>query len=211
MLVSIGGINGVGKSTIHKKLLSKLGNSEKVYQLFNLDWVKFPTDSTIRGNLYKMIEEKSPRLNEEFALNRFIWFFKNYGKSSETKKSLIICDRYLESSFAFNSGGTFADLRKLEDMEYRILDNPRPNLEFIIDVNPEEAKHRIQLRGNDLRFNEKDWTIQEEAYRKYLEYQRIVSHPCYLIKNEEGRSEEAVDKVYQLIMEHIGEKYEHLR
>ncbi|MGB4849540.1 MAG: hypothetical protein WBP41_16575 [Saprospiraceae bacterium] len=199
------GANAVGKSTICKKLVEMLSNSEKIDNIFNgVISTKFPCNLNPRHNLYDLIESQSPRLNEEFAIDRYFWFLQNFPNLEYLENFLVISDRYMSSSFAFNSNGNFGNLQELEYAEYKVLGNPVPTLEFIIDVNPDEAKRRIELRGNELRHNERDWTIQENAYKKYLTYNKIVTtHECFLIKNK--NVDTAVMSIFIKILEYLGE------
>lgn len=198
MLISVEGQNGAGKSTICKILIEKLSDCEQITNFFNsVKLVKFPCNLNPRHDIYQLIEEQSPRLNEEFALDRYLWFLKNYPNWNNFKEDLIIADRYMASSFAFNSNGTLDNLIKLRDMEFRILGNPVPTHEFIINVQPEVIKERLEKRGNVLRYNERNFDIQKTAYIRYKEYVRFTTNSS-IVDNYD--LEVAVENIFNQIL-----------
>jgi dTMP kinase len=56
---------------------------------------------------------------------------------------IVICDRFTDSSFAYQGGGRSLSLAKLGELEYWVHPRFQPDLTFLFDLPPEVAQARI--------------------------------------------------------------------
>ena len=84
----------------------------------------------------------------------------------------VVCDRFTDSSFAYQGGGrglNFSVIRSLEDLT---LPKIRPNHTFILDVPVAEGLRRASRRGESDRFEQEDIDFFERARKVFLDRSR---------------------------------------
>lgn len=199
LLITFVGINGSGKSTILSQVYELVNQDEEIAGKFErIMKVKFPCNA--RYNMYDLIKNKNPRINQEMALDRYLYFYNSYRDDlSVLNRILLFSDRYMSCNFAFGTNGTLEELKEMENMEYTMLDNPRPFLEFLIDVPAYVARSRMLARGNELRTNDENYRLQHKARESYLVAAKANSNFTYVIDNSTGTSLSKAIGIYQII------------
>jgi len=89
----------------------------------------------------------------------------------------VICDRFVDASYAYQGGGRGIDFRKIEQLEDFCLQGFKPDLTLLLDMSVEEGISRTKKRGAADRFE-----IEEMAF-----YQRIRAAYLKRAKNEPER------------------------
>ncbi len=115
-----------------------------------------------------------PYALDRFAVSRRIKRALNEGK-------IVIADRYTTSNYLYQASKIDSELEQarfidwLEDLEYRVLKIPRPDIVFFLDVMPEitmerdiydDAKKRYLKNAKDV--NEENIDLQMRAYKMAL-------------------------------------------
>ena len=81
---------------------------------------------------------------------------RNKIKPSISKKKIIICDRFIDSTLAYQCTGN-AELEKFYFKISRTLINKfEPNLTILLDIPPSNALDRINNRKNNNKYDKKD-------------------------------------------------------
>ncbi len=63
---------------------------------------------------------------------------------------IVICDRYVDSSYAYQGGGRGMDLKVIADVNRIAVNGTVPDITFFLDIDPEVAlKRRINSTGAD--------------------------------------------------------------
>lgn len=164
------GTEGSGK-TVASKDLQKWLKSKGHKTL----WTKEPTDSRL-GMVIGDILEKKFRVAEEsipllFAADRadhtqrVIVPALNHGY-------VVVCDRYIYSSLAYQMGGMRKAFKKnwLEEINQYFL---KPDLVFFLDINPEQGLRRI-VKGQ---------RIQDDKFFDDLKAQKLIRDSYYEVLN----------------------------
>ncbi|WP_158212373.1 dTMP kinase [Natranaerobius trueperi] len=101
---------------------------------------------------------------------------------------VVLCDRFIDSSIAYQGGGdplTSQDVRNINSLT---LDKIRPDITFLIDIDPEQAFKRLN-RGRD-RIENRGLQYQEKVRKNYL---KIASkEPDRIIIIDGNRSKDEV-------------------
>lgn len=80
---------------------------------------------------------------------------------------MVICDRFVDSSFVYQGFGRGIDLKIVEDVNHIALDHTMPDVTFFFDISPEIAlKRRIDSTGADRIENEK-MEFHKKVYAGY--------------------------------------------
>lgn len=152
LFIVIDGIDGSGKSEIVKMLHNYLFSKGKEYSILT---TREPTNGFYGKQIRKMLrEEKDPQSNSKKLVDLFIKDRQEHlektiepflKKSNKYELNIVLCDRYYYSTIAFqgaqglNMGDLIAKNKKFR----------KPDIAFILDVEPSLALKRIEYREKE--------------------------------------------------------------
>ncbi|NPA75610.1 MAG: dTMP kinase [Euryarchaeota archaeon] len=198
MFIVLEGIDGTGKTTIANKLADELKS-----QGYSVFLTQEPTNTWIGKDVRRAIEE------EKNGFTQALLFFADRAEHIEELKKngdkIIICDRYVYSTFAYQSvqlkeklgiSGALDWFRKIyAPMRFD------PDLVFLITVDPEEGIRRIYGRE------------KKEKFEK-VEFLREVQDVFIKIADEYGfihiNGNQELSKVYSAVHKKVMEKIKSL-
>ena len=119
------------------------------------------------------------------------------------KGSIVICDRFLDSSIAYQTYG-----RKLGDMVEIVngyaTDGLTPDLTFWMDIDPDAGKERVSKMGD---FDRLEMEESDFHYRVYDGYKKIAENNPERVKRIDAtRSVEEISEEIVYYLEEICEK-----
>jgi len=151
LLVTFEGIEGSGKSFQCNKLYSKLEkknlpviltrepggtkSAEKIRNVILDDY--FASDSKEKFSKY------TDTLLYLAARNEHV---QNIIKPALLKKKIVICDRFIDSTFAYQVFGKGVSKALVDSVHKFILGNLKPDLTFVLKVNILKALQRLKIR-----------------------------------------------------------------
>jgi dTMP kinase len=77
--------------------------------------------------------------------------------------NIIICDRYYDSSFAYQGYGRVMNLDFIKAANKFAIESARPDLTLFLDISPDKSKKRISDRAND-RLENEDRSFHKRVY-----------------------------------------------
>ena len=179
--ITLEGVDGSGKSTQTKILVKKLKQEG-----YKVKIIKFPQYNKKSAGLveeylsgkYGQANEVSPYTASMFyALDRFDASFKinNWLK----KGQIVIADRYILSNLA-HQGSKIQNLKKqkkyfiwLNNLEYKLLNIPKPNLTFFLHLNAKIRQNLINKRHTKKDIHEKNLKYLKQTEKTYLQLTKI--------------------------------------
>ncbi len=182
ILISIEGIEGVGKTTIAKLLVDRL-NMLKIKTVYTFE----PTDSLYGKLARKLIEEGGEIWKWERALLIALDRAHHVQKFIIPKIQegyIVVCDRYIHSQLAYQ-GAEGLNHKVLEELNK---DFPKPDITFYLDSEPKYALRRLReyIKRKNLEkkkrsiFNDESFLDRVRAlYFHYLDDKRFT--PDYVI------------------------------
>lgn len=63
------------------------------------------------------------------------------------RNEVVICDRYIDSTLAYQGYGRGLSLDLLQDLMNTVTDGQKPHLTFLLDIDPEQGLTRVVKRG----------------------------------------------------------------
>ena len=93
----------------------------------------------------------------------------NFIKPALTKKNIIICDRFIDSTFAYQIHGKKVEKNLINSVHKHILNDIKPNLTFVLKLNLNKAFKRLNQRGKKNRydkFSKKFYNKVQDAFIK---------------------------------------------
>ena len=116
---------------------------------------------------------------------------------------IVLCDRFADSTLAYQGYGRKDDKelqQKLIDLYQMIAGDFRPDLTFILDIDPEIGLKRScdRLGNNERRFEDMDIQFHKNLRQAFLKIAQQDNQRCYVIQTNRS-----VEDIHQDIMEII--------
>ena len=182
------GIEGSGKSYQSRKLyaaIKKIGlpviltrepggtkSAEKIREVILKDY--FHPDSKDKFNKY------TDTLLYLAARNEHI---KNKIIKSIHNKNIVICDRFIDSTTAYQVYGKGVDEKLINIAHKYILGSIKPNLTFILKVKISKAINRLNKRKKKNRYDKFSKSFYEKVQRAFIKIGKQNKKRCVIIDN----------------------------
>ena len=188
LFVTFEGIEGSGKST-QIKLLANFIKSKIKKKVF---LTREPGGTKISEKIRKLVihdlHSKSNSFTELFLL--FAARAEHYDliKNKLKKGYIVLCDRYVDSTIAYQHYNGNIKLEVINYIQKLIDKGHKPNLTFLLDINPSLGKKRMSKRNKKKDRFDKEPVNKMNKVRKafkkiaLLNKNRIVLIPNYLPK-----------------------------
>ena len=170
MFISFEGIEGSGKSTL-------LRNLQKYYLKKDLEilFTKEPggTDlgKDIRDILLNPTSLISPEAELLLLMADRIEHVKTRINPNLKKNKIIFCDRYIDSTIAYQGKGRNLREDKIKEL-INILNLPIPDLTILLDLPVEDGLLRANKRNELDRFEKEDINFHKSIRKSYLDMQK---------------------------------------
>jgi len=173
IFIVMDGMDGSGKSEMTRILHDYLSKNKR----YNVLITREPTDGKYGKEARDILKnENNPKINSERMLELFIKdreeHLKNtiipfLNKSNERDVNIVISDRYYYSTISFQATQGL-DMKMLIEINKEFL---KPDIAFIMDINPEIALERIKTRKKE-KFEQ--LKFMNKLRDKYLELPRFL-------------------------------------
>jgi len=196
MFVTIEGPNGVGKTSLAKRLVEALRNMG-----INVIYTSEPTNSSL-GQWIREIESlyKGRVYACLIAADRY-FHLENEVIPALQQKKVVISDRYVESSLV---------LQRIDGVCMEFIwrlnrDVLIPDLSIILTAPPHILRHRLALRTHLSRF-EKASDLELKYYMETADFLKERGFNVVVLDNGNTPLQYNIDKVKRLILLHLAKK-----
>ena len=184
LFVTFEGIEGSGKSTQIKLLANfvKAKISKKVFLTREPGGTKI--SEKIRKLVINDLHSKSNSLTELFLL--FAARAEHYDllKDKLNKGYIVLCDRYVDSTIAYQHYNGNIKIEVINYMQKLIDKDQKPNLTFLLDINPSLGKKRISKRNKKKdRFDKESVNRMNKIRSAFKKIARLNKNRIILISN----------------------------
>ena len=189
IFIVVDGIDGSGKSEIVKMLHNYLFSKSKKYRILT---TREPTNGKYGKQIRQMLrKEKDPESSSKKLMSLFIIdradHLKNAIKpflktSNKHELNIVLCDRYYYSTIAFQSaqGLSIKDIIKKNKL-FR-----KPDIAFILDVEPSLALERIAYRQKE-KFEQLDF--MKKIRQNFLKLPKVLNDNIKMIDSSKSLKE----------------------
>ena len=161
------GIEGCGKSFQSKKLFNNL-KKRKIDCILTREPGGTRSAELIRNLILKDYFNKNSNEKFDKITDTLLYLasrnehVKNKIKPALRKRKIVICDRFIDSTFAYQVYGKKVDSQLIKNVHKYILEGIKPDITFILKVNSSTAKKRLFKRKSNNRYD----NFKESFYRK---------------------------------------------
>ena len=93
---------------------------------------------------------------------------KNKIKPALNKKKVVICDRFTDSTIAYQVHGKKVDIKFINNIHKKILDGVKPNIVFILKVSSKSSRSRLLKRKTKNRYDNFAQSFYSKAQKSFI-------------------------------------------
>ena len=124
-------------------------------------------------------------------------------KPAIEKGEFVICDRFTDSTIAYQGYGRGLDIKQLEEINYIATAGLTPDITFILDISPEAAAVRMEAEASD-RMEETGVDFFRRIRGVYIQM-KVKNPNRYRLINGEQSPENVFKEIKEIIMKQFEE------
>jgi dTMP kinase len=200
------GVEGCGKSFQSKKLLNNL-KKKRIPALLTREPGGTKSAELIRNLILKDYfnhdsKEKFDKYTDTLlylaARNEHI---KNKIDPALKKKSVVICDRFTDSTLAYQVYGKNVNINFINNIHKFILGKIKPNLTFVLKVSTETSKKRLKKRKTKNRYDNFAQNFYSKAQNSFLKIAKNKKNYFVLISSKNDSNLEK--KIFKIVSAYL--------
>ena len=133
---------------------------------------------------------------------------KNTIKPAYLKKRILICDRFVDSTFAYQVYGKGVNRYFIDSIHKHILDRIKPDLTFVLKVGISKALQRLRKRRKKNRYDKFSKSFYIKAQNAFIKIAKKNKKKYYIFDNSKD-SKDLEKKILQIVFKKI--KYKNVR
>ena len=203
------GIEGSGKSYQAKILFKKLKEKFK-----NIILTREPggtkSAEIIRRIILKDYFEKNQKIKFDKYTDTLLYMaarnehIKNKILPAIKKKNIIICDRFVDSTLAYQVYGKKVSLRFINSIHKQILGKIKPDLVFVLKVEQKSFLERLKKRKIKNRYDNFPVKFYLKAQKAFLNISNKKTN--YVVLNSSKNTPELQKKIFKIVLTKLGIK-----
>tara|TARA_B100001057_G_scaffold417336_1_gene436003 strand:- start:144 stop:758 length:615 start_codon:yes stop_codon:yes gene_type:complete len=170
MFISFEGIEGSGKSSLIKNLKNYYKN-----HALDVFFTKEPGGTELGEKIREILLDPTSEIDPSSELFLLmadrVHHVKNKINPNLNENKIVFCDRYIDSTIAYQGGGRDLDDKDIEGM-IKMLKLPIPDLTILLDVPVEMGLMRAKERSELDRFEKEDIDFHKKIRQSYLNLQK---------------------------------------
>jgi dTMP kinase len=164
LFITFEGCESSGKTT-HSRLLFNWLQQNQINALLTRE----PGGTSTAEQIRTILLDNNTQLNVKSQLLLHfasrIEHVENVIKPALANNKIVICDRFFDSTIAYQHYGHGLDLSFIKKMHKELLDNITPNLTFILNVNFVQYKKRMAKKHTK---NDRYETLSDDYHKKVI-------------------------------------------
>ncbi len=167
------GVEGCGKSYQSKKLYNSL-KKKKIQTVLTREPGGTKSAELIRNLILKDYFSRSKKEKFDKYTDTLLYLASrnehiiNKIKPALLKKKVVICDRFTDSTIAYQVFGKKVDSKFIQNIHKKILNGVKPNIVFILKVSEKSSKKRLKNRRTKNRYDNFAQSFYTKAQKSFL-------------------------------------------
>ena len=196
------GVEGCGKSYQSKKLYKKL-IKKKVDTILTREPGGTKSSELIRNLILKDYFNKNSKEKFDKYTDTLLYLaarnehILNKIKPSLNKKKVVICDRFTDSTLAYQVYGKKVNRKFIDNIHKKILYGVKPNIVFILKVSVKSSRIRLKGRKSKNRYDNFAQSFYTKAQKSFLKLAKNKKN--YFILESSSNDNITEKKVFNII------------
>ena len=167
------GVEGCGKSYQSKKLFNKL-KKNKIDAILTREPGGTKSSELIRNLILKDYFSKNSKEKFDKYTDTLLYLAArnehiiNKIKPALQRKKVVICDRFIDSTLAYQVYGKKVDMNFINNIHKKILGDLKPNLVFVLKVSEKSSRARLKKRKTKNRYDNFSKSFYSKAQKSFL-------------------------------------------
>ena len=201
--VTFEGIEGSGKSYQSKKLYKNLKKNNIPAILTRepggTNTAEIIRDVILKDYFHSNSKEKFNKYTDTLlylaSRNEHV---VNKIKPAISKKKIVICDRFIDSTLAYQVYGKGVNKKFVDFVHKLILYNVKPDLTFILKVNMSKALKRLKKRKKKNRYDKFSRNFYNKVQKAFLRIGKLDKKRCIILDNSNDNdvTEKLIFKIF---------------
>ena len=203
------GVEGCGKSFQSKKLFRFL-KKKKIPSILTREPGGTKSAEMIRNLILKDYFNKSSKEKFDKYTDTLLYLaarnehVKNKIFPSLKKKMVIICDRFVDSTIAYQVYGKKINFNFVNTIHKSILNGLKPDLTFILKVSSKSSKKRLIKRKTKNRYDNFSQSFYNNVQKSFLKIAKDKKH--YFILDSSKNDDSLEKKIFSITSKYLNIK-----
>tara|TARA_B100000902_G_scaffold388667_1_gene434661 strand:- start:1459 stop:2103 length:645 start_codon:yes stop_codon:yes gene_type:complete len=200
------GVEGCGKSYQCKKLFQKL-KKKRIDVLLTREPGGTKSSELIRNLILKDYFNKSTKDKFDKYTDTLLYLAArnehiiNKINPALNKKKIVICDRFTDSTLAYQVYGKKVDINFINNIHKKILGKLKPNLVFVLKVSKKSSKERLKKRRTKNRYDNFSQSFYTKAQNSFLKIAK--NKKKYFILDSSTNDNNLEKKIFDIVKKHL--------
>ena len=200
------GVEGCGKSFQSKKLFNKL-KKNKIETILTREPGGTTSSELIRNLILKDYFSKNSKEKFDKYTDTLLYLaarnehIKNKIKPALLKKKVVICDRFIDSTIAYQVDGKNVDIKFINNIHKKILRGIKPNIVFILKVSKNSSKKRLKKRKTKNRYDNFAQSFYTKAQKSFIKIAKNKKN--YFVLDSSSNDRTLEDKIFNITSKYL--------
>ena len=200
------GVEGCGKSYQSKKLYNKL-KKKKISTILTREPGGTKSSELIRNLILKDYFTKENKEKFDKYTDTLLYLaarnehIKNKIKPALLKKKIVICDRFIDSTIAYQVYGKKVDIKFINNIHKKILQGITPNIVFVLKVSKESSRKRLKKRKTKNRYDNFSQSFYTKAQNSFIKLAKNKKN--YFIMESSFNDNSLEDKIFKIVKKYL--------
>ena len=200
------GVEGCGKTFQSKKLYNKL-KKKKIETILTREPGGTKSSELIRNLILKDYFDKNSSEKFDKYTDTLLYLasrnehIKNKIKPALKQKKVVICDRFIDSTIAYQVYGKKVELNFIKNIHKKILQGIKPNLVFVLKVSKQSSRKRLKKRKNKNRYDNFAQSFYNKAQNSFVKLAKDKKN--YFILNSSTDDNSLERKIFDICAKYL--------
>ena len=200
------GVEGSGKSFQSKKLYQKLIKN-KIQTILTREPGGTKSAELIRNLILKDYFKKTTKEKFDKYTDTLLYLaarnehILNKIKPALKKKKVVICDRFIDSTIAYQVYGKRVNYNFIKIIHNQILGNLKPDLTFILKVSTKSSRKRLSERKSKNRYDNFPQSFYNKAQKSFLKIAKNKKN--YFILDSSSNNNILEKKILEITLKYL--------
>ncbi len=200
------GVEGCGKSFQSKKLFYKL-KKNKIDAILTREPGGTKSSELIRDLILKDYFSKKTKEKFDKYTDTLLYLAArnehviNKIKPALQKKKIVICDRFIDSTLAYQVYGKKVDINFIHNIHKKILGNLKPDLVFVLKVSEKVSRARLKKRKTKNRYDNFAKSFYTKAQRSFIKIAKNRNN--YFILESSSNDNTLQNKIFDIVKKYL--------
>ena len=125
-------------------------------------------------------------------------------KPAIMNKKIVICDRFIDSTYAYQVYGKKVDKKFIDNIHRKILRGIKPDLTFILKVSAKSSKLRLKKRKTKNRYDNFPQSFYNKAQKSFLNIARNKKN--YFILDSSTNDSALENEIFKIVIRRLKTK-----